>query len=84
MASAAVQVLGYRTRKAGVSGSQVLKDSYGVNHLGIALQKGLPGRLAYIGEFVEEARTSGLVQRAIDRAELRGFRVSPGASAKRP
>jgi len=65
-------------------GSQVLKDSYGVNPLGIALQKGLAGRLAYISEFIEEARASGRIQSAIDGAELRGFRVSPSAKAKSP
>jgi polar amino acid transport system substrate-binding protein len=67
---------------AKLPGSRVLHDAYGVNRLGIALQKGLPGRLAYIGEFIKDARASGLIQRAIDRAELRGFRVSHGASAK--
>jgi polar amino acid transport system substrate-binding protein len=63
-------------------GSRVLDDAYGVNPLGIALQKGLPGRLAYVSEFIEEARASGLIQRAIDRAELKGFRVSPAAKAR--
>src|SRR5262245_27889690 len=65
-------------------GSRVLDDAYGVNPLGIALQKGLAGRLAYVSEFIEEARASGLIQAAIDRAELKGFRVSPAATAKRP
>ena len=33
------------------------------------------GRLAYLSEFVEEAKASGLVQRAIDRAGLHGYEV---------
>jgi polar amino acid transport system substrate-binding protein len=65
-------------------GSRVLDDAYGVNPLGIALPKGLAGRLAYVGEFIEEARASGLIQGAIDRADLKGFRVSPAAAARRP
>jgi hypothetical protein len=38
------------------------------------------GRLAYINEFVEEAKASGLVQRTIQRAGLRGVQVAPLAS----
>ena len=33
----------------------------------MAVPKGQAGRLAYISEFVEEAKASGLVQRAIER-----------------
>jgi hypothetical protein len=43
--------------------------------------KGKAGWLAYISEFVEEAKALGLVQKAIDRAEERGITVSaPGDS----
>jgi polar amino acid transport system substrate-binding protein len=56
-------------------GSRVLQDSYGAYFLGMALAKGQPGRLAYITEFVEHAKASGLVQRAIDDAGLRGVQV---------
>jgi polar amino acid transport system substrate-binding protein len=34
----------------------------------MAVPKGHPGWLAYISAFVEEAKASGLVQRAIERA----------------
>jgi hypothetical protein len=57
----------------------VLTDAYGVNRVGIAIQQGHPGWLTYISEFVEEAKTSGLVQGAIDRAGLAQFRVAPSA-----
>jgi polar amino acid transport system substrate-binding protein len=60
---------------AGLPGSWVLLDSYGAYFLGMALAKGQPGRLAYISEFVEQAKASGLVQRAIDDAGLRGVQV---------
>jgi polar amino acid transport system substrate-binding protein len=58
----------------------VLQDRYGVNHAAIAIAPGQAGRLAYINEFVEEAKASGLVQRAIDRAGLRGVQVAPPAT----
>ena len=62
-------------------GSRVLEDRYGINRVGVAVRKGLTRRLAYIGEFVEEAKASGLIERAIERGGLRGFRVEPGGNA---
>jgi polar amino acid transport system substrate-binding protein len=59
-------------------GSRVLEDSYGVNLVAIAVPKGQAGRLAYISEFIEEAKASGLIARAIERGGLRGFQVAPG------
>ena len=44
-------------------------------------RKGKEARLAYISEFVEEAKASGLIQRIIDKSGLRGFQVSPPVSA---
>jgi hypothetical protein len=64
---------------ATLPGSRVLTDAYGVNRVGIAIQQGHPGWLTYISEFVEEGKTSGLVQGAIDRAGLAQFRVAPSA-----
>jgi polar amino acid transport system substrate-binding protein len=57
-------------------GSKVLTDAYGVNLVGIGVPKGQGGRLAYIGEFIEEAKASGLIARAIEAAGLRGVRVA--------
>jgi polar amino acid transport system substrate-binding protein len=53
---------------AKLPGSRVLKDAYGVNRTGMAVPKGHSGRLAYINEFIEEAKASGLVQHAIELA----------------
>src|SRR5262249_43788231 len=64
---------------AKLPGSRVLTDAYGVNRVGIAIQQGHPARLTYISEFVAEAKASGLVQGAIDRAGLSQFRVAPSA-----
>jgi len=60
-------------------GSRVLEDHYGANLLGMVVAKGQTARLDYLTEFIEQAKASGLVQQAIDRAGLPGHRV---ASAK--
>jgi polar amino acid transport system substrate-binding protein len=57
--------------------SRVLKDSYGVNLVGMAMRKGQVGPLAYLSEFVAQAKQSGLIARAIQRSALPGFAVAP-------
>jgi polar amino acid transport system substrate-binding protein len=61
---------------AKLSGSRVLEDSYGANFPALVVPKGKAVRLAYISEFVEEAKASGVVQRAIDRAGQPGYRMA--------
>ena len=56
-------------------GSRVLEESYGANFMGAAVPKGHAGWLAYVGDFIAEARASGLLQRAIERAGWRGVRI---------
>jgi len=58
-------------------GSRVLDDSYGANLPALVVPKGQDARLAYLSEFVEEAKASGLVQQAIERAGQPGYRLSP-------
>jgi polar amino acid transport system substrate-binding protein len=57
--------------------SRVLEDRYGANLVAMAVSKDQAGRLAYFSEFIEEAKASGFVQRAIERAGERGIRVAP-------
>lgn len=64
----------YSTR---LLGSRVLETRYGANRQAMAVPKGNAGRLAYISEFIEEAKASGLVQRAIEHGGLRGVHVAP-------
>src|ERR1700704_1351329 len=52
--------------------SRVLDDRYGANINRMVVPKGMAERLAYVSEFVEEAKASGLVQKAIDRSGPRG------------
>jgi polar amino acid transport system substrate-binding protein len=60
-----------------LAGSRVLDDHYGANRQAMAVPKARADRLAYITAFVEEAKTSGLVQRAIDAVGERGIEVAP-------
>jgi len=62
---------------ARLPGSRVLEDRFHATLGAMAVPKGQAGRLAYISEFIEEAKASGLVQRAIERANLRGVQVAP-------
>jgi polar amino acid transport system substrate-binding protein len=64
---------------AELAGSRVLEDSYGANFPALVVPKGKAERLAYISEFVEAAKASGSVQRAIDRAGQAGYRVAAPA-----
>lgn len=55
-------------------GSRVLDESYGVNRVGIAVAKHRAGLLSYCTEFVEDAKSTGLIARIIDDGGLRGRR----------
>jgi len=67
---------------ATLPGARVLDDAYGVNNIGVGITKGEAGRLAYISEFVDDAKASGLVRGAIERGGLPTFRVAPRESAR--
>ena len=63
-------------------GSRILDESFGVNRVGIVVPKGQPEHLAYFSDYIEDAKASGFVQRAIERAGLRGVRVAPPAKSR--
>jgi polar amino acid transport system substrate-binding protein len=65
---------------ARLPGSRILDEPFGVNRVGMVVPKGQTAHLAYITEFIESAKASGFVQRAIERAGLRGVRVAPSAN----
>ena len=58
-------------------GARVLADHYHANINRMVIPKGKVEWFAYVGEFVENAKASGLVQKAIDRAGPRGLTVAP-------
>jgi polar amino acid transport system substrate-binding protein len=78
MASARPTLLSFSTQ---LPGSQVLEDRYGANINRMVVPKGSAGRLAYVSEFIEEAKASGLVQKAIDRAGPCGVTVAPAGDS---
>jgi polar amino acid transport system substrate-binding protein len=73
-ASVRVVLLAYSEK---LPGSRVLDEHYGANLVGMVVPKGQAARLAYITEFIEQAKASGLVQQAIERAGLPGYKMAP-------
>jgi hypothetical protein len=59
---------------------RVLPDRFFVNPHAVAVPKGMAGRLAYVGEFIEQAKASGFVQQAIGRSGIHGVQVAPPAA----
>ena len=62
---------------AKLPGSRVLADGFAVISSAALVPKGHAGRLAYVSEFIEEAKASGLVKKMIEDAGLRGVQVAP-------
>ena len=60
-----------------MSGSRVLEGCFGANFTAMVVPKDQPGRLAYVSEFVEQAKSSGLIERAVMNSGWRGVRVAP-------
>jgi polar amino acid transport system substrate-binding protein len=57
-------------------GSRVLADSYGANRPALVVANGQAARLAYLSEFIAQARASGALRQAIDRAGQAGYRAA--------
>jgi polar amino acid transport system substrate-binding protein len=53
-------------------GSRVLAGRWGLEHLAMAIPKGRDAAMPYLHKFAEDARSEGLVKRAVERAGLRG------------
>jgi len=58
-------------------GSRVLDDGF-ANIVWVAMvPKGKAARLAYVSDFLQEAKATGLVKQTIDQANLHGLQVAP-------
>jgi len=57
-------------------GSRVLLDGFADIVYVAMVPKGKAGRIAYVSDFIEEAKSSGLVQRTIDQYGLKGIQVA--------
>ena len=62
-------------------GARVLDDHFAVISMAAMVPKGNPRRLAYVSEFLEEAKASGLVKQSIERGGLRGVQVAPAGTS---
>jgi polar amino acid transport system substrate-binding protein len=67
-----------RARAETLPGSRLLDDAFSGLRLAFALPKNRPAAAQYVAAFVEDAKKSGEVQRAIDKAGLAGeVKVAP-------
>ena len=78
MASTRLALLDFSDR---LPGARVLEDRYGANINRMVVPKGKADWLAYVSEFVENAKASGLVQKAIERGGTRGVTPAPAGNA---
>jgi polar amino acid transport system substrate-binding protein len=53
-------------------GSRVLDGRIGVDEVAIALPKGREAGMAYVGKYIDDAKSEGLIKAAVQRAGLRG------------
>jgi polar amino acid transport system substrate-binding protein len=58
-------------------GSRVLDDGFANISFVAMVPKDKGGRLAYVSDFIEETKATGLVKQTIDNANLRGLQVAP-------
>jgi polar amino acid transport system substrate-binding protein len=61
----------------GLTGAQVLPGRWGLEQLALAIPKGREAALSAVQQFVAQAKAAGLVQRAAERAGLRGTATAP-------
>jgi polar amino acid transport system substrate-binding protein len=74
MASTRLVLLAFSSK---LSGARVLADRYGANINRMVVPKGKTDWLAFVNEFVEQAKASGAVQQFIERGGTRGVTVAP-------
>ena len=60
-----------------VPGSHILDGGFLNSTTSVAVPKGKPDALAYVSEFIEEAKASGLVRQAFDEMGLKTSQVAP-------
>ena len=62
---------------AQLPGSRFLPGHFAAVPAAIGVARGRPAALAFVNQFLAEAKTSGLIQRAIEGAHLHGVSVAP-------
>jgi len=69
--------LGFATE---LPGSRVLEDGFATISFAAMVPKGHAGFLAYVNEFIGEAKASGLIKQIIERHGLQGVQVAPAGN----
>jgi polar amino acid transport system substrate-binding protein len=64
---------------AQLPGTHVVEDGFASVSFAGFVPKGNIARLAYVSEFLEDAKSSGLIKKFIDQNDLRGLKVAPPA-----
>jgi polar amino acid transport system substrate-binding protein len=67
---------------ASFPGSRVLPGHYQATGVAIAVPKNHPAALAYVSAYIEEAKASGVVRRALDNTGMKDAAVAPPAERK--
>jgi hypothetical protein len=62
---------------ATVPGARILRPPYALAPVAVAVAPGRTAALAYLAEFILEAKTTGFIQQSINRAQLPGVSVAP-------
>jgi polar amino acid transport system substrate-binding protein len=62
---------------AKLPGSRIVDGGFQLTGIAVALPKGRPDGLAYVGAFLEKVKNSGVARRAFDRAGLSHLPVAP-------
>ena len=60
-----------------IPGSRILDDAFLNSSTSVCVPKGKPAALVYVSEFIEEAKASGLVRKALDEMGLTASEVAP-------
>jgi len=60
-----------------IPGSRILDDAFLNSSTAVCVPKGKPAALALVSAFIEEAKASGLVRRALDEMGLKSSQVAP-------
>jgi polar amino acid transport system substrate-binding protein len=65
-----------------IPGSRIVDGAFQQTGIAIAIPQNRPAALAYVTAFMEDAKSSGLVRRALDQAGYSGQAVAPPAQCK--
>jgi polar amino acid transport system substrate-binding protein len=60
-----------------IAGARILDDAFLNSSTAVCVPKGKPAALTYVSEFIEEAKASGLVRKALDEMGLKSSQVAP-------